>query len=82
MLRPLMGWLPIAKNIAKKVAKKIGHFQSLLILALVYFVIVAPFALAVRILKDPLNLRGGASWRWFSQDDRPTPNLDWFKRQF
>ena len=77
MLRQLKGWLLIAKN----VAKKIGHFQSQLILALVYFVVIAPFALAVRIFKDPLNLQGAASWRWFSQDDRPTPTLDWFKRQ-
>jgi TRAP-type mannitol/chloroaromatic compound transport system permease small subunit len=62
------------------VARKIGHFQSWLIFVLIYFVVIAPFALAVRIFKDPLNLRGGASWHWFSQDDRPT--LDWVKRQF
>ena len=75
MLRALwQGWLIIAR--------KIGYFQSQLILALVYFVVVAPFALAVRMFKDPLNLRRGGSWNWFSQDDRPTPTLDWLKRQF
>jgi saxitoxin biosynthesis operon SxtJ-like protein len=65
------GWLAIAK--------KIGHFQSQLILALVYFIVVAPFALAVRIFKDPLNRRGGASWHRLSQDHQPT--LDRVKRQ-
>ena len=75
MLRALWrGWLIIAK--------KIGYVQSQLILALVYFVVVAPFALAVRILKDPLNLRGMASWQRFSQNNQPIPTLDWFKRQF
>ena len=75
MLKALWrGWLIIAK--------KIGNVQSQLILALVYFVVVTPFAMAVRILKDPLNLRGVASWHWFSQDNQPTPTLDWFKRQF
>ena len=68
------GWLVVARTI--------GYFQSQLILALVYFVVVTPFALAVRIFKDPLNLRGVASWHWFSLDDRPTPTLDWVKREF
>lgn len=62
------------------VGRKIAYFQSWLIVALVYFVFVAPFALAVRFFKDPLNLRGMASWHWFPQGDRPT--LDWLKRQF
>lgn len=45
------------------VARKIGHFQVQVILMLFYFVIMAPFALVMRIFTDPLDLRGTGSWR-------------------
>ena len=64
------------------IARKIGYFQSQVILALIYFVVVAPFALAIRLFTDPLNLWRCASWHWFSEDDRPAPTMDWLKRQF
>ncbi|TLY42741.1 MAG: hypothetical protein E6K58_07105 [Nitrospirae bacterium] len=63
-------------------ARKIGYVQSWLILALIYFLVLAPFALVVRLFHDPLNLGRRASWQWFSEDERPTPSLDWVKRQF
>jgi len=44
------------------VAKKIGYFQSGLILTLVYFIVIAPFALAVRLFSDPLRLRRDPFW--------------------
>jgi hypothetical protein len=48
----------------KVIAEKIGHFQTKAILTLTYFVVVAPFALVVRISRDPLGLRGfdGSNW--------------------
>jgi hypothetical protein len=48
----------------KVIAEKIGHFQTKVILTLAYFVVVAPFALVVRISRDPLGLRGfdGSNW--------------------
>jgi hypothetical protein len=45
------------------VAKKIGYFQSQVVLTLVYFTVLAPFAVATRLLRDPLQLRGVASWQ-------------------
>ena len=41
----------------KILAKKIGDFQARLILTVLYFVIVAPFALIVRFAADPLLIK-------------------------
>jgi len=48
----------------KIIAEKIGHFQTMLILSLVYFVVVSPFALVVRFLKDPLRIRKIEESNW------------------
>jgi hypothetical protein len=52
------GWLAVAR--------KIGQVQSFLILMVIYFCVIAPFALVVRHVVDPLGLRGARSWRWRS----------------
>ncbi len=50
MLRKLWShWLTLAR--------KIGQFQSRIILTLFYFVFVTPFGLGVRLLADPLHIR-------------------------
>ena len=38
-------------------ARKIGKFQSRILLTWFYFVIVLPFGLGVRLLADPLHIR-------------------------
>ncbi|MEA3336578.1 MAG: hypothetical protein U9R25_11755 [Chloroflexota bacterium] len=38
-------------------ARKIGDFQSRVLLTLFYFLIITPFGLAVRVFGDPLHLR-------------------------
>ena len=38
-------------------ARKIGKFQSRIILTVFYFVIVTPFGLGVRLFADPLRIR-------------------------
>lgn len=48
-------------------AGKIGNFQSRILLTLFYFLVVAPFGLAVRLLSDPLHVRSrpspdGSAW--------------------
>ncbi len=47
----------------RRVARTIGHVQVQIIMTLFYFVIMAPYAVAVRLFMDPLNLKGTASWR-------------------
>ncbi len=46
----------------KLVGKKIGDFQARVLLTLFYFVILAPFALGVRLLADPLGLKQPGGW--------------------
>ena len=49
----------------QRVARKIGDFQARVILTVLYFVIIGPFALIVRWGADPLSLKKGtlAGWR-------------------
>ena len=41
----------------KTVAQKIGDFQARLILGVFYFVLLAPFALVLKLFSDPLHLK-------------------------
>jgi hypothetical protein len=73
MLKDLWrGWLAVAR--------KIGRFQSQVVLTLFYFVVVAPFALAVRLFADPLSPRGAAAWHPLTRDDRSALSIA--KQQF
>jgi len=65
----------------KRVAKKIGEFQSKLVLTLFYFVFLAPFALAVRA-RDPLDLRGRTSWHTLTPDAASSDPLTSMSQQF
>ncbi len=38
-------------------ARKIGQFQSRIILTLFYFIFVTPFGLGVRLFSDPLHVK-------------------------
>ena len=51
-------WLGDAWVRWKRLAHVIGNFQARVLLTVFYFVIVPPFALVLRLLKDPLALRG------------------------
>ena len=47
------------------IAHVIGNFQARVLLSLFYFVVVPPFALVVKVWKDPLRLRlaaGETAW--------------------
>lgn len=48
----------------QRVARRIGDFQARVILTVLYFVIIGPFALIVRGVADPLSLKKGAHQRW------------------
>lgn len=41
----------------KRFSRRIGSFQSRLILSLFFFVVATPFALGVKIFSDPLNVK-------------------------
>ena len=50
----------------KRLARIIGDFQARLLLTVLYVVLIVPVGLVIRLLSDPLQVRGGASgthWR-------------------
>lgn len=54
----------IHKNLWQKwkdFSKRTGSFQSRIILALYFFIIISPFALALKIFSDPLQIKQRAS---------------------
>lgn len=79
----------MSKNLARRawerwkvIAKKIGNFQSRLLLTLFYLLIVPFFALIVKVFKDPLHLRppkGGSFWL---PRTHPHPTETTARRQF
>lgn len=47
-------------------ARRMGNYQSRVLMALIYFTVVLPFGLGVRLLADPLKIRrvkGGSNWQ-------------------
>jgi hypothetical protein len=65
----------------KAIIHKVGEFQARVILSGLYFVVLGPFALADRILADPLHLRRTAS-RWLPRPARAEDPLAVARRQF
>ena len=69
MLRDLWNrWLVLAQ--------KIGKFQSRLVLTVVYFVVVLPFGLGVRVFGDPLRIRRGSARLQSDWSARHTSDVD------
>jgi len=65
----------------KAVASRIGHVQTWLILSLIYFVVMLPAAVGVRVFGDPLGLKarpGSTRWR---RRDHPAPSFEQARRQ-
>jgi hypothetical protein len=63
----------------KAAATRIGHFQSRLLLVVLYFVALGPIALVLRLVSDPLAVkRTGSTW---TARTRPS-SLEAARRQF
>ena len=59
-----------------------GDFQSRVFLTLFYFTILAPFALFLRLLGDPLRVRRSPEGNaWIKRSERPT-ELDAARKEF
>jgi len=66
----------------KIIAHLIGNFQARLLLAFFYFLVVPPFALIVKIFKDPLALRPRSNDSLWVDGPVPDPSLEAAKKQF
>ena len=63
----------------KALAARVGHVQSRLLLVVLYFVAVGPIALVLRLVSDPLDVKGaGSTWRTRTR----TPSLEAARKQF
>lgn len=66
----------------KNFSKKVGGFQTRIILSLFFFIFISPFALAFKIFSDPLNIKHeDRRSYWISKGEIPD-NLEKYKRQF
>jgi hypothetical protein len=66
----------------KRIAKKIGDFQARLILTVIYFMIVGPFALIIRWAADPLSLKKSAKQAWREKPEQKESALKRAMNQF
>ena len=65
----------------KRIAKRIGDFQARLILSVLYFVILGPFALLVRWGADPLSIKRGRQQSWCAKGEVKGSLIDRATRQ-
>jgi hypothetical protein len=67
----------------KRFSRRMGNYQSRVLMGFLYFTVVLPFGLGVTLLGDPLNLRkpSGVS-TWQSKDLPLKPSLNEAGRQF
>ncbi len=64
----------------QRIARRIGDFQARLILTVLYFVIIGPFALIVRWGADPLSLKKGTLPGWRVKADKADTEESAMKR--
>jgi len=73
-LRSLWNWW-------KRVGKRIGDFQARILLSVFYYFILAPFALVVRWVSDPLAIKSGTERGWRPRVSERT-QIELARRQF
>jgi hypothetical protein len=65
----------------KVISRIIGNFQSRVLLTLFYFLILAPFGLAVRMFRDPLGLKPRQGSHWFQRASAAPASFEGARRQ-
>jgi hypothetical protein len=66
----------------KVLAQRIGDFQARVILTVVYFVVLGPMAIFVRLLRDPLGLKPPARRSTWVAKPAHEDSLEASRRQF
>jgi hypothetical protein len=62
-------------------SSKIGTFQSQILLGLLFLIVFAPVALAVKIFSDPLRIKGRGQGSHWSPKTEISPDIELFKKQ-
>ena len=66
----------------KRFGHVVGDFQARVILTLIYFLILAPYGLMVRLVSDPLNIKPARRVStWLAKSEGP-PTLEAARKQF
>ncbi|MBI2963467.1 MAG: hypothetical protein HYY35_06915 [Deltaproteobacteria bacterium] len=65
----------------KRIAQRIAHFQSQVLFGLLYFVVVAPFAIGLKLFSDPLRIKHKSAPSWWREHPRQTLTLEDAHRQ-
>jgi hypothetical protein len=66
----------------KRLARRIGDFQARVLLTMFYFIVLAPFALIVRLISDPLALKPARKRGWNEPRESLDYTIDLARRQF
>ena len=66
----------------KRIARKIGNFQARIVMAIFYFTVFCPFALAVRWGTDPLAIKANAPCGWQPLSPPEGSHLERARKQF
>jgi hypothetical protein len=66
----------------KGIARKIGDFQARVLLVVFYFLLLAPFALLVRLTTDPLAIKRRTRRGWLPHVEGPLPPAQRARLQF
>jgi len=66
----------------KNFSKRMGSFQSRIILSLFYFIFVSPFAIALKTFSDSLNIKHQNTKSYWLPKKETTTDLEQYKRQF
>jgi hypothetical protein len=66
----------------KDFAGEMGNYQSRILLAFFYFVVVTPFGLLARLLSDPLRIKYSAGNSFWISHSKVSTELDEARRQF
>jgi len=66
----------------KHFAKMVGDFQARVILTVIYFLLVAPYAVIVRAVSDPLRTKSGARASMWQGKAAERISLETARRQF
>jgi hypothetical protein len=77
-----MSALKTVWRIWKATAFRIGLIQSRILLTVLYWLVVAPFALAVRLFSDPLQIRAPGSTTYYRSSGAHARGLDEARRQY
>jgi uncharacterized membrane protein YoaK (UPF0700 family) len=66
----------------KEFSRRMGSFQSRILLSLFFFLVVTPFALAIKLMGDPLRIKHSVERSFWLSKDEASKDLEEFRRQF